>query len=223
MDTSLARRATAEGLGTFALVTAGCGAIVVDNNTKALTHVGVALTFGLIIMVMIAALGHLSGAHFNPAVTTAFALTRHFPWREVPIYILSQCVGAILGAACLRVLFGPVALLGATMPSGSDWQSFGLEVLLSAILMLVIISVATDTRAVGQLAALAIGATIALSAMWAGPISGASMNPARSLGPAFVAGSWQHQWIYLLAPVLGTCAAAALYQWLRKPHTASNH
>ncbi|GHO84098.1 MIP family channel protein [Dictyobacter formicarum] len=213
--TSLPRKAVAEFAGTFALVTAGCGAIMVDALTHSLTHVGVALTFGLIIMVMIAATGHLSGAHFNPAVTIAFAVTRHFPWRHVPFYILAQMLGAVLGAALLRGFFGPIASLGATIPAGGAWQSFGLEVLLSAVLMMVIISVATDTRAVGQLAALAIGAAVALDAMWGGPISGASMNPARSLGPALMAGTWNDQWVYLIAPIIGTCLGAALYQWLR--------
>ncbi|GCE29885.1 hypothetical protein KDA_53690 [Dictyobacter alpinus] len=188
---------------------------MVDTQTHALTHVGVALTFGLIIMVMIAATGHLSGAHFNPAVTIAFALTRHFPWRQVPFYILAQVLGAVLGAVMLRGFFGSIAALGATIPSGSVWQSFGLEVLLSAVLMMVIISVATDTRAVGQLAALTIGAAVALDAMWGGPISGASMNPARSLGPALIMGVWQDQWVYIVAPIIGTCLSATLYQWLR--------
>lgn len=215
--TSLLRRTSAELLGTYALVTAGCGAIMVDHITGALTHVGVALTFGLIITVMIAAMGHLSGAHFNPAVTVAFALTRHFTWKDVPVYVGGQLVGAILGAGTLRLLFGPVANLGATLPHGSVWQSFGLEVLLSAVLMVVIISVATDTRAVGQLAALAIGATVALDAMWGGPISGASMNPARSFGPALLSGAWNGHWAYWIGPLLGTCLGALLYQWLRLP------
>ncbi|GHO64628.1 aquaporin [Ktedonobacter sp. SOSP1-52] len=219
--TSLLRRASAELLGTYALVTAGCGAIMVDRLTGALTHVGVALTFGLIITVMIAAMGHLSGAHFNSAVTVAFALTRHFAWKEVPAYIGGQLLGAILGAGTLRLLFGPVADLGATLPHGSVWQSFGLEILLSAVLMVVIISVATDTRAVGQLAALAIGATVALDAMWGGPISGASMNPARSFGPALLSGAWNGHWVYWLGPLLGVCLGAILYQWLRLPMTTS--
>jgi MIP family channel proteins len=200
MSISLLRRACAEGIGTYALVTAGCGAIMVNTQTGALTHVGVALVFGLVIMIMVAACGHLSGAHFNPAVTFAFALTRHFRWREVPVYLVGQLLGAILGALTLRVLFGETAHLGATLPSGSAWQSFGTELLLSAVLMFVIISVATDPRAVGQLAALAIGATVALDALWGGPISGASMNPARSLGPALVAGFWQDQWVYWSGP-----------------------
>src|SRR5687767_12732962 len=143
---TLLRRTSAELIGTYALVTAGCGAIVVNSVSGALTHLGVALTFGLIIMVMIAATGHLSGAHFNPAVTVAFALTRHFAWREVPLYIGGQLLGAIAGAATLRILFGDAGQLGATVPSGSVGQAFGLEVLLTAVLMFVIMAVATDTR-----------------------------------------------------------------------------
>lgn len=217
MTTSLLRRSGAELIGTYALVTAGCGAITVNASTGALGHLGVAFTFGLIIMVMIAATGHLSGAHFNPSVTCAFALTRHFPWQEVPWYVGGQLIGAIAGAFTLRGLFGPAANLGATVPSGSAFQSLGLEVLLTAILMFVIIAVATDTRAVGQLAALAIGGTVALDALWGGPISGASMNPARSLGPALVAGVWRDHWVYWVGPMLGASIGAAIYQWLRTP------
>lgn len=218
-DRSLLRRSGAEFIGTFGLVTAGCGAIMVNAQTEALTHVGIALTFGLIITVMIAATGHISGAHFNPAVTVAFAVTRHFSWREVVYYVVAQVLGAILGALTLRLLIGDIAGLGMTLPSGSMWQSFGLEVLLSAVLMFVIISVATDTKAVGAPAALAIGFTVALDALWGGPISGASMNPARSLGPALVAGGWDHQWIYLIAPIVGTILGGISYQFVREPHS----
>ncbi len=182
MKPSLLRRAGADLIGTYALVTAGCGAIMIDATTQALTHPGIAMTFGLVIMVMIAATGHLSGAHFNPAVTLAFAVSRHFPWREVPAYSLGQLIGATLGALTLRALLGPVAQLGATVPSGSTLQALSIEVVLSAILMFVIMAVATDTRAIGQLAALAIGGTVALDALWGGPVTGASMNPARSFG-----------------------------------------
>jgi MIP family channel proteins len=214
---SLLRRAGAELVGTYALVTAGCGAIIVNSSTGTLTHVGVALTFGLIIMVMVAATGHVSGAHFNPAVTLAFTLTRHFPWRDVLAYVGAQLLGAVTGAVTLQILFGPVANLGATLPAGSAWQSFGIEVLLTAVLMFVIIAVATDTRAAGQLAALAIGAAVALDAMWGGPISGASMNPARSFGPALIAGVWRDQWVYWVGPIIGAALGAAIYQVLRKP------
>jgi aquaporin NIP len=215
MKRSLWRRVCAEGIGAYALVVAGCGAIMVNSQTGALTHVGVALTFGLIIMVMIAATGHISGAHFNPAVTVAFALTRHFPWAEVPVYVGGQMIGAVAAALTLLGLFGPVAQLGMTLPAGGAWQSFGLEVVLTAFLMFVIMAVATDTRAVGQLAALAIGGTVALDALFGGPISGASMNPARSLGPALVAGVWTEQWVYLLAPLVGASLGASLYQLIR--------
>jgi aquaporin NIP len=220
VDKRLFKRAVAELVGTYALVTAGCGAIIVNSQTGSLGHVGVALTFGLIILAMIAALGHISGAHFNPSVTIAFALTRHFPWRDVVWYVSVQMLGAVLGAITLRLLFGDIAHLGATMPAGSVWQSFGLEILLTAVLMLVIISVATDTRAVGTPAAVAIGFTVALDALWGGPVSGASMNPARSLAPALVAGLWNDQWIYVVAPVIGAGIGAGLYQFLRGENEA---
>ncbi len=220
MENGLLRRTAAELVGTYALVTAGCGAVMVNELSGALGHVGVALTFGLVIMVMIAATGHLSGAHFNPAVTLAFALTRHFPRREVVAYVTGQASGAVLGALTLRVLVGDAAQLGVTLPAGSAWQAFGLEVLLTAALMFVIISVATDTRAVGTPAAVAIGFTVAANALWGGPISGASMNPARSFGPALVAGVWADQWIYWIAPVIGAALGALLYQFVRQTDAA---
>jgi aquaporin NIP len=216
------RRPGAEFVGTFVVVLASCGAVIVNSRTGALGHVGVALAPGLAVMVMIAAAGHISGAHFNPAVTLAFALTRHFDWREVPGYWLGQFSGAISAAAILWLLFGRVASLGANRPAGSALQALGLEVLLTAALMFVITAVATDTRAegasavlAGQMAAVAIGGTVALNSLWAGPISGASMNPARSFGPALVAGAWDAHWVYWLGPLLGAVIGAALYQALR--------
>jgi MIP family channel proteins len=209
----------AEGLGTFGLVFAGCGAIMINTLSHgAVTHVGIGLVFGLIITVMIYAFGHLSGAHFNPAVTLAFVITRHFPVRWLTGYWAAQLLGALSAAGCLHLLFGDVASLGTTLPQGSGgvWQSFGLEALLTFFLMIVIMAMATDTRAVGQAAALAIGATVALEALFAGPICGASMNPARSLGPALVSGVWTAQWIYLVAPMLGAVAGAVVYRWLRE-------
>lgn len=213
----LLRRSGAEFIGTYCLVTAGCGAIMVNAQTGALTHLGIALTFGLIITVMIAATGHISGAHFNPAVTVAFAVTRHFPWREVVYYIVAQVAGAVLGALTLRVLIGDIAALGATTPSGSVLQAFGIEVLLTAVLMFVIISVATDTKAIGAPTALAIGFTVALDALWGGPLTGASMNPARSFGPALIAGQWEHHWLYWIAPIIGAAVGAWAYQSIREP------
>jgi MIP family channel proteins len=209
----------AEGLGTFGLVFAGCGAIMIDALSGGqITHVGVGLVFGLIITVMIYAFGHISGAHFNPAVTLAFVLARHFPVHRLIGYWIAQLLGAAIAAGCLRILFGDVAHLGATLPAGGGgvWQSFGLETLLTFFLMIVIMAMATDTRAVGQAAALAIGATVALEALFAGPICGASMNPARSLGPALLSETWTAQWIYLIAPCLGAVAGALLYRWMRE-------
>jgi len=211
----LARSLLAEAIGTFALVFAGCGAIMVDAKTRALGHVGVALSFGLVIMVMIYAVGHISGAHFNPAVTFSFALTRHFPRTMVPLYWAAQLAGALLAAAILRGSLGNIAHVGATFPSGSNRQAFLWEAVLSFFLMFVIIAVATDTRAVGEAAAIAIGGTVGLDAMFGGPITGASMNPARSLGPGILAGNLHAIWIYLLAPIFGASIGAITYTILR--------
>ncbi|MFN8540790.1 MAG: MIP family channel protein [Thermomicrobiales bacterium] len=213
------QRAAAEFVGTFGLVFAGCGAIVIDTTTGgAITHVGVALTFGLIIATMIYATGHISGAHFNPAVTLAFAATRHFPLALVPAYLAAQFGGAIAASVVLRLLFGNVTNLGTTLPAGGIRQSLALETVLTFFLMFVIISVATDTRAVGQAAALAIGGTVGLEAMFAGPISGASMNPARSLAPALISGTWTAQWLYLIGPIIGALLGAFAYQFIRGKH-----
>ena len=209
------RPLVAESIGTFALVFAGCGAVMVDAKTHQLGHVGVAISFGLVIMFGIYAVGHISGAHFNPAVTFAFALTRHFPWRRALAYWGAQLLGALLAAALLRGSLGNIADTGATVPSGSQGQSFLWELVLSAFLMFVILAVATDTRAVGEAAAVAIGGTIALDAMFGGPISGASMNPARSLGPALVSGNLHALWLYIVAPVIGTSVGGLAYQFVR--------
>ncbi len=214
-DRVLARRLAAEFVGTFALVFAGCGAIMVDAKTGALGHVGVAITFGLVIMAMIYAIGHISGAHFNPSVTFAFALSRHFPWSRTIAYWIAQLAGALAAAAILRGSLGNIAHVGATLPSGSQTQSFLWEFVMTFFLMFVIMAVATDTRAVGEAAAIAVGGTVLLDAMFGGPISGASMNPARSTGPAIVSGDLHALWLYILAPILGASLAALTYQFLR--------
>ena len=215
MQAPLARALAAEAIGTFALVFAGAGAVMVDAKTGQLGHVGVAITFGLVIMAMIYAVGHISGAHFNGAVTLAFALTRHFPWPRAAGYWAAQLTGAVAAAALLRASLGNIAHVGATLPSGSERQSFLWELVLTAILMFVIMAVATDTRAVGEAAAIAIGGTIGLDAMFGGPISGASMNPMRSMGPAFVSGDLYALWLYIVAPVIGASLGALLYQFVR--------
>jgi aquaporin NIP len=219
MSRELWRAMTAEAIGTFALVFAGCGAIMVDAKTHELGHVGVAITFGLVIMFGIYAVGHISGAHFNAAVTFAFALTRHFPWPRALAYWGAQFVGAVCAAALLRASLGNIAHVGATLPSGSQGQSFLWELVMSAFLMFVILAVATDTRAVGEAAAIAIGGTILLDAMFGGPISGASMNPMRSLGPALVSGDLHAVWLYIVAPIVGASLGGLAYQFVRGEQT----
>jgi aquaporin NIP len=218
--TPLARSLVAELIGVFALVFAGCGAIMVDAKTHQLGHVGVALTFGLVIMFGIYAVGHISGAHFNPSVTFAFALSRHFPWPRAAAYWLAQLAGAFLAALLLRASLGDRADLGATLPAGSQAQAFLWEAILTFFLMFVIMAVATDTRAVGEAAAIAIGGTIALDALSGGPVTGASMNPARSLAPAVVSGNLHAVWLYLCAPPLGAALGAFAYRFVRGPVAA---
>jgi aquaporin Z len=202
------KRLFAEFLGTFGLVFAGTGAIVINQLSQGtITHAGIALTFGLVVVAMIYAFGDVSGAHLNPAVTTAFAAARRFPWREVPGYVGAQIAGAFAASALMYVLFPGHETLGATRPAGSAWQSFVLEVVLTFLLMLVILSVSTGAKEKGITAGVAIGAVIALEAMFAGPVSGASMNPARSLAPAAVSGHLEFLWVYLAAPVLGALLA----------------
>jgi MIP family channel proteins len=217
----LARSLVAEAIGTFALVFAGCGAIMVDAETGRLGHIGVAITFGLVIMAMIYAVGHVSGAHLNPAVTAAFVLTRHFPRSRAAAYWLAQLAGALAAAALLRGSLGNVAHVGATLPSGSQAQSFLWELVMTALLMFVILAVATDTRAVGEAAAIAIGGTVGLDAMFGGPVSGASMNPARSIGPAVVSGDLHALWLYIVAPIVGAALGALAYQYVRGAEPAA--
>jgi aquaporin NIP len=212
----LFRRALAEGFATFARVFAGCGAIIADATGAGLGAVGVALVFGLIIMVMVYATGHLSGAHINPAVTAAFTLTRHFPARDAAFYVAAQIAGAIVAALLLLAIWpDQPADLGATVPSIGDGSALVYEIVMTAFLMFVIMAVATDTRAVGAAAAIAIGGTVGLDALFGGAVTGASMNPARSLGPALASGEWSGIWIYIVGPLVGASLGALAYMAIR--------
>ena len=219
----LFRRATAEGLAAFALVFAGCGAVVTNAvHQGSLGAVGVSMVFGLVIMAMIYATGHLSGAHINPAVTIAFTLTRHFPPRDAVAYVGAQLAGATAGALLLLAEWSSKpAHLGATVPSVGSGSALVYEIVLSAFLMFVIIAVATDTRAVGAAAALAIGGTVGLDALFGGPITGASMNPARSFGPALASGTWTSFWVYVVGPIAGAALGAFAYQFIRAEKRAA--
>jgi aquaporin NIP len=213
----LVRRAGAEAIAAFALVFAGCGAIVANAEYGgALGAVGVSLAFGLVVMAMVYATGHLSGAHINPAVTLAFTVTRHFPAREAVVYVAAQLAGAIAAALALAAVWtGKPAALGATVPTVAAGSALVYELILTAILMFVIVAVATDTRAVGAAAAIAIGGAVGLDALFGGPVTGASMNPARSLGPALVAGEWTAFWVYVVGPLTGATLAALAYEAVR--------
>lgn len=217
---SLPRRCAAEFVGTFGLLFAGAGAIMINEiSGGATTNLGIGLVFGLTVAAMIFATGHISGAHINPAVTLGFALVRHFPWKLAPLYWGSQLLGATAACLVLRGLFGNVANVGATLPGAEEWVVVSFEALLTFFLMFVIMAMTTDVRAVGAAAALAIGATVALEATVGGPISGASMNPARSFGPALVSGVWKAHWAYWVGPAVGATAAAIAYAWLREGNT----
>lgn len=210
------KKYVAEFLGTYALVFAGTGAIIIDQQTHgSITHVGVSITFGLIVMSMIYALGDISGAHLNPAVSIAFAIAKKFPVKELTPFIISQLTGATAASFTLKYLFPENQFLGATIPAGADLQSFILEFILTFFLMLVIINVAKGSKEQGMFAGLAIGSVVALEAMFAGPICGASMNPARSFGPAVVSGHVEHLWIYLSATALGAILAIPVWNYLK--------
>jgi aquaporin Z len=212
---SAIRRAVAEGLGTFFLVLIGPGAVMVNAySAGSLGTTGIALAFGFVVLAMVVSLGHLSGAHINPAVTVAFWSVRRFPGKEVLPYVVAQCTGAIAAALVLRVVLGTVGSSGATLPHVGIGRALLVEWLFSFVLMLVIMAVATDERVAGSGAAIAVGLTVGFCALL-GPLTGSSMNPARSLGPALVGGRWEGHWLYWVAPVTGMLAAARVYEYLR--------
>lgn len=211
------RKYISELIGTFSMIFCGTGAIIINQETNgSITHLGIAITFGLIVMAMIHSLGSISGAHFNPAVTIAFTVAKKFEIKEVVPYIISQSIGAILASATLRLLFPKNVFLGATMPLNNDFQAFILEFIITFILMFVIINVAHGSKEQGLFAGISIGATVLLLALFAGPICGASMNPVRSFAPALVSNHLEHLWLYLIAPILGASSSVVLWKYLIK-------
>jgi aquaporin Z len=214
----------AELIGTFTLVFCGCGAIVTNEfSDGTVTHSGIALTFGLVVMSLIYAFGEISGAHFNPAVTIAFTYAKKFPIKEVPKYIIAQCLGAILAAIVLLILFPDNEFLGTTLPKIDVWRVFLFEVILTFFLMLVIINVSTGSKESGIMAGIAIGGVVWLEAQFAGPITGASMNPARSIGPALVSGHIEHLWLYIFAPILGAILAVISCKLVKDEQCCENN
>lgn len=207
----------AELIGTFILVFCGTGAMIIDQQTGgAVSHVGVSITWGLVVMSLIYSIGNISGCHINPAVSIAFTIAGRFKARLLPGYVICQLTGALLASITLKLLFPTSLLLGATMPAGSEIQSFILELLLTFFLMLVIMNVAHGSKEHGQFAGIAIGAVVGLEAMFAGPICGASMNPARSIAPAIVSGHLEHLWLYLIAPTVGAALSIPVWKYLTK-------
>jgi aquaporin Z len=214
----------AELFGTFSLVFAGTGAIVInDVSGGTVSHVGIAFTFGLIVLAMIYAVGDVSGSHLNPAVTLGFFVAGRFEIRRIVPYILSQCTGAVLASVTLWLMFPSHKTLGATNPASSSLQSFLLELILTLILMVVILSVSTGSKEKGTMAGVAVGSVIALEALFAGPVSGASMNPARSFGPALITFRFDNLWIYLTAPVLGACLAVLVCRGIHAPGSSGSN
>ncbi|XP_077229345.1 aquaporin NIP1-1-like [Tasmannia lanceolata] len=216
ISVSFLQKLIAEVFGTYFVMFAGCASVVVNLSKGSITFPGVSIVWGLVVMVMVYSVGHISGAHFNPAVTIAFATCRRFPWKQVPAYISAQVLGSTLANGTLRLLFGGIhEHFPGTIPGGSNMQSLVLEFIITFYLMFVISGVATDNRAIGELAGLAVGATVLLNVLLAGPISGASMNPARSLGPAIVANRYQSIWVYIVGPICGAVFGAWAYNLIR--------
>ncbi|CAK9169758.1 unnamed protein product [Ilex paraguariensis] len=215
---SLARKVGAEFIGTLILIFAGTATAIVNQKTQGSeTLIGLAASTGLAVMIVILSTGHISGAHLNPSVTIAFAALRHFPWKHVPVYIGAQVMASLCAAFALKGIFHPVMGGGVTVPSGGYGQAFALEFIITFNLMFVVTAVATDTRAVGELAGIAVGATVMLNILIAGETTGASMNPVRTLGPAIAANNYKAIWVYLTAPILGALAGAGVYSAVKLP------
>lgn len=212
----LLQKVIAEVIGTYFVIFTGCGSVAVNKIYGSVTFPGICVVWGLIVMVMIYSVGHISGAHFNPAVTVTFAIFRHFPHKQVPIYVVAQLLGSVLASGSLYLIFDvkDEAFFG-TIPVGSNVQSLVLEIIISFLLMFVISGVATDNRSIGELAGIAIGMTILLNVFVAGPVSGASMNPARSLGPAIVMHQYKGLWVYIAGPIIGTILGGFAYNMIR--------
>ncbi len=209
------RKYYAEFIGTYILLFAGTGAIIINQQYNgAITHMGIAITFGLVVMSLIYAFGDISGAHFNPAVSIGFIVAGRFPIKQLFPYVISQLTGAVLASITLKALFPENHFLGSTIPSGTELQSFIMELILSFILMIVIINVATGSKEQGMFAGIAIGSVVGLDALFGGPVCGASMNPVRSIAPAIVSGHTEHLWLYIVAPILGAVLAVICWKLL---------
>jgi aquaporin Z len=213
----------AEFIGTFSMIFCGTGAMTINEVTGGnVTHVGIGITWGLIVMAMIYAFGEISGAHFNPAVSIAFAYAKKFAWKEVPKYIIAQVLGAFFASFILWFLFPASETLGATIPTVDVWRAFVIELLLTFFLMVVIINVSTGSKEIGIIAGIAVGAVVMLEALFAGPITNASMNPARSIAPNIVSGNIEHLWMYILAPILGALLAVISCKLVKDENCCEN-
>ncbi|XP_062104752.1 aquaporin NIP2-1-like [Humulus lupulus] len=221
-QSGLLRKVMAEIVATFLLVFMTCGAAAISgSDNRRVSQLGASIAGGLIVTVMIYSVGHISGAHMNPAVTLAFATFLHFPWKQVPFYVFAQFTGAISAALTLRELLYPIDNIGTTTPSGTDAQALGMEIVVTFSMMFVTAAVATDAKAVGELAGLAVGSAVCITSILAGPVSGGSMNPARTLGPAIASGEYKGLWVYIVGPVMGTLMGSWFYKLIqlseRKP------
>lgn len=221
MKENILQTSLAEAIGTFLLVFFGCGSIVVNQiHNGSFGLFGIAITYGLLVMVLILSIGHISGAHINPAVSIAFACMKRISWSKAGAYIVAQLIGATLGALLLKCLLANGDSLGTTVPTGGIGRAFALEVIMTALLMFVVISVATDARARTEFSAIAIGSVIIIDILIGGTITGASMNPARSIGPALVQMEFQHLWLYIVAPILGALLGGMGYAYFAPPRNS---